>query len=121
VNSKRAGWIVGGGCIVVLLLALLVVGAAMVYAPSWFSSRTVAATSVPQVVTAVAGEAVPTTAPLPTMTAVPQVSGSAAGLVSSDQLVSLYQQVNPGVVAILVETQRGTVSGEAAGSGFGHR
>ena len=120
-NSKRVGWIVGGGCIVVLLLALVLVGTAMLYGPRWFNGRSQVATTAPQVATAVPQitvTAAPDVQPVPTMTAVPQASGSAAGLASSDQLVALYQQVNPGVVAILVETQRGTVSGEAAGSGF---
>jgi 2-alkenal reductase len=64
--------------------------------------------------------AVPTFTPAPANSTNPtlQVSQAGAAGASSDVLIALYKQMNPGVVSLVVNVQQAGQTGVAAGSGF---
>ena len=117
---ERRGYIVLG-CVIILLIACLIVaaGGAIYFWPMIVSSRSETSTmQTPRV------ELAPAQTPLPRIPTEPQSetnaptpSSGALGERAPD-LVTLYQQLNPGVVSIQVLAQRGDLAGQGAGSGF---
>jgi S1-C subfamily serine protease len=118
--ERRGYWILG--CVIVLLIAcvVVIVGGALFVWPAMTSSRSAVNTVETSIV-----ERASTRTPVPQATIAPHSEASAPtawpraqGSTADADLVTLYQQLNPGVVSIQVYVQRGDASGQGAGSGF---
>jgi S1-C subfamily serine protease len=105
-----------------LLLVLVVIAIPAVFIVSFrnlsFGGEVMAPETGEQEVVLPTQQAIPTFTPAPPLdTSAPQQTGPSLE-VSNGALTSLYERVNPGVVSIAVNVERGGATGQGAGSGF---